>query len=212
MKNIITPLLVTIVFTVSFVSCSDSVSTISPVAKEIAICCAEDINPDAISSQEVQSLLFMVEEEKLARDVYQYLGDLWNRKVFLNITPSEQSHMNAVNTLIAAYELNAPSTLIEAGVFENQDLRALYNQLTSRGQENLTEALLVGALIEEVDIQDLDSEISKVIEERPILSVYANLRAGSENHLRAFVKNLQKQGITYEPQILDETTYQSIIN
>ena len=42
--------------------------------------------------------------------------------------------------------------------------------------------------------------------------VYENLMKGSRNHLRAFVKNLATQGVTYVPQYMSQTDYQAIIN
>jgi hypothetical protein len=35
---------------------------------------------------------------------------------------------------------------------------------------------------------------------------------GAKNHLRSFVRNLQNQGISYQPKHLDQATYDAIIN
>ena len=42
----------------------------------------------------------MREEEKLARDVYLTLYDIWGTPAFNNIASSEQTHMDAVLMLI----------------------------------------------------------------------------------------------------------------
>ncbi|MDP2030099.1 MAG: DUF2202 domain-containing protein [Thiobacillus sp.] len=48
-------------------------------------------------------LLFMREEEKLARDVYLTLYETWGLAVFSNIASSEQSHMDALLKLLRTY-------------------------------------------------------------------------------------------------------------
>ncbi len=74
------------------------------------------------------------------------------------------------------------------------------------------EALKVGALIEEIDILDLQNELNLHVDNKDITLVYSNLLKGSNNHLRAFVKNLSRQGIDYVPQKLSNETYQDILN
>ena len=42
--------------------------------------------------------------------------------------------------------------------------------------------------------------------------VYSNLKRGSENHLRAFANNLERQGIEYSPEYLSQQEYDGIIS
>ena len=45
------------------------------------------------------------------------------------------------------------------------------------------------------------------------IRAYPQLHQGSENHLRAFVSTLERQtGETYEPQYLDQATYDQVIS
>jgi len=111
-----------------------------------------------LSVAEESSLTFMREEEKLARDVYMVLYEQWGLKVFNNISQSEQSHMDSVATIMAIYDV-ADTASSEDGVFTNTDLQDLYLQLVSDGEASLIAALEVGALIEEVDINDLNNAI-----------------------------------------------------
>jgi len=55
---------------------------------------------EAISAAEQADLLHMFEEEKLARDVYRVLGQVWSLPVFANIAESEQSHMDLVELML----------------------------------------------------------------------------------------------------------------
>lgn len=70
---------------------------------------------DYPSDTEIEALTFMVEEEKLARDVYNVLYDIWGIPTFANIAKAEQRHMDAIIGLLDKYELNNPAALLEAG-------------------------------------------------------------------------------------------------
>ncbi|GET21467.1 DUF2202 domain-containing protein [Prolixibacter denitrificans] len=162
-----------------------------------------------LTDEEVASLQFMIEEEKMARDVYLEMNDLYGLKVFSNISNSEQRHMDAVLFLIDGYNVINPAS-DELGVFVNETLAQLYADLIIQGEVSLEEALKVGALIEETDIVDLNNWLEKVGNAN-VEIVYANLLKGSTNHLRAFVRNLASLGITYEPQVMDADAYNAII-
>jgi hypothetical protein len=162
-----------------------------------------------LSAAEKEGLLFMVEEEKLAGDVYQALNEKWKLRVFDNIETAERTHEAAVKTLLERYSLPDPTK--EAGSFSNKTLQELYDELVSRGSISLKDALDVGAVIEEIDILDLE-ERSAQTEREDIRLVYANLKQGSENHLRAFVNNLQRQGYEYSPEHLSKEEYSRIIS
>ncbi len=142
----------------------------------------------ALTSVEADSILFMKQEEKVARDVYQVLYQKWRHVTFANIAVSEQRHMNAVDNLIARYRLT-DTTPAEAGKFSIPELQALYDQLVALGSKSLEDALAVGVLIEETDIADLQAAL-KATRERPIRNVFSNLLEGSYNHLAAFTRAL----------------------
>jgi len=56
---------------------------------------------DPTITESESSLLFMLEEEKLARDTYLYLDSLYSYlKIFKNISSSEQKHMDFVANLL----------------------------------------------------------------------------------------------------------------
>ncbi|MBN1302553.1 MAG: DUF2202 domain-containing protein [Melioribacteraceae bacterium] len=165
-----------------------------------------------IDEDERNDLIFMREEEKAARDVYLKMYELHNLRVFRNIARSEQKHMDAIKILLDRYGIADPVGENPAGVFENDELQDLYNTLIAKGSESLTSALEAGALIEETDILDLKEALEVLEDNSDIAIVYNRLLKGSNNHLRAFVKNLARLGITYTPQVLDEESYNEIIN
>jgi len=167
---------------------------------------------DSLSQAESDDLIFMREEEKLARDVYTVLYQSWGQRIFNNISRSEQMHTDAIKTLIEKYSLTDPVSNDSVGVFMNETLQSLFTTLTEQGKTSLIEALKVGALIEEIDILDLQRELDEDVDNEDIIYVYENLMRGSRNHLRAFVRNLQRQGVIYEPQKLTPEAYQAIID
>ena len=143
-----------------------------------------------LSAAEEEGILLMREEEKLARDVYLTLFEKWNLQTFSNIAASESTHMESVKVLIDRYGLNDPVQSDRIGVFTNPEMQNLYNELTVRGSQSLTEAIRVGIAVEELDIRDLDNLLmSTGLED--LKTVYRNLLAGSENHLRAFQRQLR---------------------
>jgi hypothetical protein len=164
-----------------------------------------------LTQDEVNSLLFMREEEKLAHDVYLELYEEWGLRIFQNIANSEQTHTEAVRTLLEAYDIDDPAEGAAVGVFINPDLQDLYDQLTAQGRQSLQDALLVGAAIEEIDILDLEKALTQT-SNPDIRMVYQNLLQGSHNHLRAFTSTFTRQtGLTYQPQYLSLEDYQTII-
>lgn len=174
-------------------------------------------SPD-LSATETADLLFMREEEKLARDVYDelysfYKADGLELLVLARIASSEQSHMDAVLNLLEKYDLEDPAEGKSRGEFENTTLAALYQNLTSAetndvlvlneptegGKVEPPAAFYVGAWIEERDMLDIMQAISNTAK-NDVVRVYTNLLCGSRSHLRSFVRQIGADN--YEPQIL----------
>ena len=169
-------------------------------------------NNNGLTEIEIEGILFMREEEKLARDVYLAFHEMYSSiPIFFNIANSEQKHMDAIKTLIDIYDLVDPILGKDFGEFENQDLQELYFELKAKGAKSLIQALEVGAEIEEIDIIDLKEYIGQTNKEE-IIRIYKNLLKGSENHLRAFVKDLRSRGVQYVPKHLSQEDFDDIIN
>ena len=168
-----------------------------------------DIPASELSADEAAALLYMREEEKLARDVYNFLYTTWGQPTFQNIAASEQKHMDEIKLLLDRYGLADPA--LEPGQFTNPDLQALYTQLTTQGSLSLADALKVGAAIEEIDILDLQDRLAQT-DNADIQQAYNNLMSGSYSHLQAFTSTLLSQtGETYQPQYLSVEEYQAIL-
>jgi len=168
-----------------------------------------DIPASDLTLEETASLLFMREEEKLARDVYNSLYVIWGQPTFQNIAASEQAHMDEIKLLLDRYNLADPA--LEPGSFSDPNLQALYDQLVAQGSISLADALKVGAAIEEIDILDLQERLAQT-DNADIQQVFNNLMMGSNNHLNAFVGVLSMQtGEVYQPQYLSAEAYAAIV-
>jgi len=165
----------------------------------------------SLTDEEIAGLMWMREEEQLAHDVYVVLGELWNLRIFDNISSAETAHIEAVSGLLDLYGLDDPAAGNDAGTFTDPELQRLYDQLVEDGSRSLEAALEVGALIEELDIVDLVAR-SAATDIPEISAVYANLERGSRNHLRAFFSQLDSRGITYTPTQLDPATFDAIVS
>ena len=169
------------------------------------------IDPAPLNEEEQADLLYMREEEKLARDVYSALYDMYGIPVFRNIAESEQAHMDSLAVLIERYGLSDPVGIDTAGVFVNQELQELYKDLVEQGGRSLLAAAEVGAAVEELDIADLDKALAES-DNDDMRIVYQNLQKGSRNHLRSFTMQIERQGGDYSPVYLSEAEARAIVD
>jgi hypothetical protein len=181
-------------------------------------------------------LIFMREEEKLARDVYTKLGSMYpDSVIFGNIDDSEQRHTTAVKAIIEKYGYKDPNTNDNIGVYTGEDygwyFTEKYNLLVERASISELEALYVGAFIEELDMMDINqcpkviveadngiSEVTKcgkiATDNSDIVRLYDSLLDGSDSHLEGYVKNIEKyigQG-NYQAQVLSQEQVDEILN
>jgi hypothetical protein len=179
----------------------------------IAVFLSAGLCAQTLSESEKSGILLMREEEKMARDVYQTLNEKWDQMPFVHISESEIRHMAEMKLLIDKYKLQDPveKTADKRGEYENQMLKSLYEELTASGKTSLEAAFRAGAKVEEVDIRDLKEAMARTSNEE-IKSTYTYLVRASENHLRAFVRNLKRLGVDYTPVVMDKKEFEAIIN
>lgn len=132
-------------------------------------------------------LQYLIEEEKLAHDVYVTLGDAWDLRIFDQIAASETSHQNAVAGLLEAYQITDPR-LDGVGEFSDPALQSLYDTLVAQGLASQAGAIQAGITIEQTDIADLSSRIATAPAD--VAAVLESLLRGSENHLAAFERQV----------------------
>lgn len=138
-----------------------------------------------LTTAQKQQLQYIVEEEKLARDVYNYLAANVTSQKFSNIARSEQTHMDQITAILKTYKIWNPTTNRAPGVFKNTELQKLYNDLVARGSAGTLQAFEVGKLIEVTDIDDLQVMLKSTWPADAKATLDLLLR-GSQNHLAAF--------------------------
>jgi len=164
-----------------------------------------------IDESEIADLFYMLEEEKLARDVYLTLYDIWGEPIFFNIAESEDRHHQMVEVLLNKYELYVPDTEDGIGMYENPVFVQLYDQLVEAGSMSFEDAVRVGATIEDLDIYDLEDALEQT-DNIDIRTVFQNLMKGSRNHLRSFYYQMELLGIVYEAQYLTQDQIDAILD
>ena len=161
-----------------------------------------------ITSDDRQNLLFMLEEEKLARDTYIYLNNLYQVNQFSNIQQSEQRHMDAIAGLLDSQGIEY--TILPEGQFSDATLQNLYNSFVEEGKKGIVEAYKIGATIEDVDIFDLTEKTAATTNES-IIAVFDNLKCGSGNHMRSFCAALESNGVEYTAQFISPEELETIL-
>lgn len=160
------------------------------------------------NAADTAALVFMIQEEKLAHDLYVALGDAWGTRVFDQIAGAETQHTSSIRALLDAYGIDDPTVGLAAGEFADSSLQHLYDTLLAKGLTSEQDALEVAGLVEETDIADLRE---RAADEDAITVVFDRLESASEHHLRAFAVNLEQLGVTYNAQVLDASEVDAIV-
>jgi len=194
-------------------------------------------SPAALDYIEASHLTFMREEEKLARDVYLTLAEQYpGQLVFSRIaTRSEQTHTDTMRDKLDQFNLPDPNPETNylptsIGIFTGAEwgwyFTEKFEALTEKGMTNELTALYVGAFIEELDMRDIAICPQVMIDqgypspcglgytdESALQTAYTSLISGSENHLRAYVGQIEAViGVgNYEAQYLTQETVDTIL-
>ncbi len=134
-------------------------------------------------------MLYIIEEEKLARDVCVAMDEVWDARVFANISRAEMQHAALMAELLEAYGLKDPRS-DEEGVFVDSALQALYDDLVESGTESWEAAVQAGITVERTDITDLIETLARAPDD--VRVVLERLLAGSERHLEAFERQARR--------------------
>ena len=137
------------------------------------------------NSSLAEMLTFIVQEEKLAHDLYVQLAQTSGAMQFANIVNSETTHISLVQGLLVAYNIVDPTIGLAEGEFLDEDLQALYDKLLASGSVDRAGAIAAGIAVEEKDIADLEAMLATDLPS-DVASILERLLSGSQNHLAAF--------------------------
>jgi hypothetical protein len=140
-----------------------------------------------LTADQEATLRFMADEEKLAHDVYMALDRSHGLPIFETIAASEAQHLAAVANLMERYGIEGSPQALPEGQFTDTGIAAQYTALVSRGAASVDEAIAVGVLIEQDDMQALSDALEGLEESAPdVFRVYSNLMRATQRHLSAF--------------------------
>lgn len=194
----------------------------------------------ALDAGETAHLIFMREEEKLARDAYLTMALLYpNASTFSTIGDgSEQTHTDTVRDMLEKYGIPDPnpdanilpdSIGVFTGAAYGWYFTEKFGALVARGSAGLLEALYVGAFIEELDMLDIVGCPKVIVETDPLVeagqcgltytdepalqTMYTHLVEGSKDHLRAYVTNIENfiGAGNYVAQVLTQEEVDAIL-
>ena len=138
-----------------------------------------------LSAAQKAELVSMVEEEKLAHDVYVAIAAKYPTLTqFANISRSESQHQSALRSLLTKYGITDSTANLAAGKFATASMQDLYSKLVASATSTAA-ALQVGVTVEKLDIADLTDAMTGLTAP-DVLQVYTNLRTASQRHLAAF--------------------------
>ena len=179
------------------------------VEAEIPDCNFVTISSVELTEVEIEMLKFVREEEKMARDVYDVLSGKFNKPIFRNIAKSEQVHMDRVLCLLLHFNVEDPAS-DQPGIFSNEKIQDLYDDLIELGMGSITDALTAGATIEDFDIEDINYWMQQT-DNAAIINVFQGLVCGSGNHLVSFAELLGGFEIDYVPVYISADEYNAIL-
>ena len=154
-----------------------------------------------LTQDEASTLLYLREKFKVARDFYLEMYDTWNRTVFKRLAAIEQRHMDIMLIAIDRAGLDDP-VIPERGVFSNETLQQLYDNLVAQGTENETLALNASLYLTESNIHDLLMAIDG--SQHPMLKMAYSKIARQEGMMFDLLSHVYKRatGAEYEPQLI----------
>jgi hypothetical protein len=147
----------------------------------------------SLNNEQKKELLYIYQEEKMARDVYMAMHKLYpNEITFANIIKSEQRHMDMAEMLCKRYGVDISNIdQSQYGKFIVPELQKLHDTLILQGKKNAKEALRAGELIEVTDISDIDKMLPLFKNYSDINTILVRLKEASKNHLHAFRNSIR---------------------
>lgn len=146
----------------------------------------DNASTQTIDADDRATVLYILEEEKMAGDLYEIFQQQTGLSVFGNIAKSEDRHFNAMLKQAEKLGLDVDEIVFKpAGSYVNDEVQQMYDDLLAQGSQSAIDALEVGRYIEQTDATDLREAMDDVAGTQ-LARVYGNLLDGSLNHLDAF--------------------------
>lgn len=165
--------------------------------------------PVSLNDTARTALLFQIEEERMARELYTAFGAKWDLPPFTHIPQAESRHESALRALAQQAGVAVPAAT--AGQFVSAEVQKRYDALLALGRQSAESALQAGAFVEEQDIADLRT-LAATTDSAELGRIAAALERASGHHLSAFVRSLAASGVDYKPQVLSADDFAALAN
>lgn len=153
-------------------------------------------------------LIRLYEDEILAHDLYAALGKVHpDIRPFQNIPHSEKRHREVMAEILEQEGIAIPKAP-KGRRFVTEGLDRTFRQWLREGRRSEIDACRVGVRLEDHDIAELRAAQTAFPAHRAAL---ANLEAASNNHLRAFHRNLTSRGGEYQAEALPAADLSAIV-
>lgn len=159
-----------------------------------------------VSAQTSVDVKLLMQEEQLARDVYQLATEKYQMHVFDCKVNAEASHWD----MLKAYSKEPLAAMPEYGQIRDSAFAASFADLKIMVNSSVAEALQAGAMIEETDIHVLETNLVVATDEQ-LRQLLQNLINASEQHLRSFLVEMNASGVPYTPTMLTEERINTIM-
>lgn len=168
------------------------------------------IQQDSISEDDQKALLYLIEEQKMARDVCALLGEKHGVKLFTSYSQKAQAQMVRLEELYKTYK---PEYQLDKtpGTYVNLKIQDLYQYYVSEGVVSLNEGFRAGAKIADASIYGIENIMSGT-QNTKLHGVYGIVRCGSGNQLRSFVNMLVGNGEMFMPEYITMKHYRDIMH
>jgi hypothetical protein len=154
-------------------------------------------------------LIRLYEEEILAHDLYVALGNEYPDIMPLrNIPRSELMHRDALGAILKSEGIQLPRPA-RGRRFVTEGLDETYVKWLAEGKKSARDACRVGVRLEDFDIVDLRKAQTDFPAHKEVLG---QLEAASNNHLRAFHRNLTARDGKYTPEALSPDDLKAILS
>ena len=154
-------------------------------------------------------LIRLYEEEILAHDLYVALGKKHPDIMPLrNIPRSELQHRDALAGVLKTDGIDLPAPR-KGKRFVSKGLDKTYKKWLAEGKKSERAACRVGVRLEDHDIADLRAAQASFPQHKNTLK---QLESASNNHLRAFHRNLTSRGGDYQAEALSAADIEAILD
>lgn len=163
-----------------------------------------------LSNEEKESVKYVVESEKLSRDMYLKLYEIWELEIFNASHKIDITHFNAIKLFAINEKIVEEGFNGKPGVYSSPYFNRLYKDFSETANKSFYDALYVAATMEEMAIFDI-MEYEVNTKNKELAKLLLDLKYGAMGNLRKLNKEILKYGVSYEGKYLEPALLKRIL-